>query len=119
MPQPRLQKNLILPTPINHTKCGHSQLALQSTRLYDRSSIVIDKIIGLLVALFLLPVWFKLLIFTFILYHLVHLMFRFVQFRGIMSRLMPLPGALGVVADDIVAGLIVNLYVQLMLWIMH
>ena len=96
-----------------------TQFALGSDFLRRRSDIVIDSIAGLLIALFSMPFWFKLLAFGFVLYHFIHFLQRFFMFKGIFARLNTLPGVLAVFVDDMIVGLLVNMFLALMLWIMH
>ena len=39
--------------------------------------------------------------------------------RGVLARMRQLPVVLALFADDIIAGVLVNVFLQLMLWIMR
>ena len=87
--------------------------------LFNRNAIVLDKIIGMFCAFLLVPAKLKILIFGFVLFHCISFGQQFVQFRGYAARLSGLPGVLGIISDDIVAGVLVNGFLHLMIWIVH
>ena len=86
---------------------------------YDKSTIIIDRILGMICAFLLVPGKLKIMLFGFVLFHVFSLGQYLVQFRGFSRRLSDLPGVLGVVADDILSGVLVNVFLQLMIWIVH
>ncbi len=98
---------------------GLIEIALRKGVPPDRTAIVLDRVVGLHIALLFLPVWLKLIVFAVVCFNLVSMASRVVQFRGFLARLPHLPGSLGIVSGDVVAGLVVNLFLHLMLWIMH
>lgn len=71
----------------------------------DDRRIVIDEIAGFLLAMLLLPVTFRTLTLGFIL-------FRVYDIWKPVSRLEKLPGGFGIMADDLLAGLLANLTVR-------
>lgn len=72
----------------------------------DHKFIVIDEIEGFLIAMFLLPRTLSFVIAGFIL-------FRLLDIAKPFSRFERLSGGLGVMADDIIAGLMTNILLQL------
>jgi len=98
---------------------GLIEVALRKGVPTDRTTIVLDRVVGLHIALLWLPVWLKLAVFAVVCFNLVSMASRVVQFRGFLARLSDLPGSLGVVSGDVIAGIVVNLFLHLMIWIMH
>ena len=96
-----------------------TQFALGTESLRKNSAIVLDNIFGLLVALLFMPFSVKLLVFGVVLYHVIHFLHHFFTVRGVLARMRQLPVVLALFADDIIAGVLVNVFLQLMLWIMR
>ena len=71
----------------------------------DPSQIVFDEFVGCLFTFFMIPVSYKAFILGF-------LLFRFFDITKIMdiNKVEKYPGALGILADDIAAGLSATLY---------
>jgi phosphatidylglycerophosphatase A len=74
----------------------------------DNSKVVIDEVAGMLVALLLIPVKLPYVIIALILFRF----FDIVKPLGIRS-LEKLPSGLGVMADDVLAGVYANIILQL------
>lgn len=85
---------------------GRAEVAFGET---DSQRIVVDEIVGQWIALAFLPrsVWF--IVGAFVL-------FRALDIWKPWRRLEELQGGIGVVADDVVAGLIANLCLQALRW---
>ena len=81
---------------------------------HDSGKIVIDELLGMLVALFLLP--HKLLYYT-----LSLILFRFFDIVKplFIRKLEKLPSGWGVMADDLLAGIYANLAVQILVLILR
>lgn len=78
----------------------------------DSGKIVIDEVSGILIALFLLPANFGVIIIAFFLFR------GFDMFKvAPADRLQNLKGSAGVMLDDIMAGLYTNLCFHLALWL--
>lgn len=87
---------------------AQSYLQIQSTESQDPSEVVVDEMLGILIALVWLPMnW-------------IAISLSFVIFR-LLDILKPFPiswfdkngkGGLGIVADDVVAGILTNVIVQ-------
>jgi phosphatidylglycerophosphatase A len=73
----------------------------------DPPQIILDELLGYLVALFLIPFNLKNVIFSFIL-------FRFLDIKKplYLKNIQNLPGGIGIALDDIVAGVITNIIMQ-------
>lgn len=82
-----------------------SGIAERDYGVIDDRRIVIDEIAGLLLAMLLLPVTFRTLALGFVL-------FRVYDIWKPVSRLEKLPGGFGIMADDLLAGLMANLTVR-------
>lgn len=73
----------------------------------DPSQIILDEFLGYLVAVFLIPFSLKNVLLSFFL-------FRFFDIRKpfFISKLQVISGGAGVLADDIAAGIMTNLFLQ-------
>ncbi len=78
----------------------------------DSKRIVIDEIIGFLIAMFLIPFKFKFILVAFIVFRVIDILKPFP-----LRRLEKLPGGWGVMCDDLLAGVYANLIIQaIRLW---
>jgi phosphatidylglycerophosphatase A len=77
----------------------------------DSSRIVIDEVAGMAIGLLFVPVEWKYLVASFIL-------FRFFDISKILyvRRLEVLPGGWGVMGDDVLAGVYTNIILQIILY---
>ncbi len=73
----------------------------------DSKRIVIDEIIGFLIAMFLIPFKLKFILVAFIVFRVIDILKPFP-----LRRLEKLPGGWGVMCDDLLAGVYANLIVQ-------
>jgi phosphatidylglycerophosphatase A len=77
----------------------------------DPAHVVVDEVAGMLVTLFLVPVgWFGVLG-AFLLFRIADIVKPFPA-----NRLERLPGGLGIMADDVMAGVYANLALRLCIW---
>lgn len=83
-------------------------------RRRDARQIVIDDVCGLLIALFLIPFSYKNLIVVFLLFRVIDIFKPFP-----IKRAEALSGSLGIMADDILAGIYANLLFRLALHFLH
>lgn len=97
------------------TVCGATAIAIWASDIMevefgekDSGKIVIDEFIGYFITMFLLPFRVKYIIIGFILFRI----FDIIKPYPIRS-LQNLPGGLGIVADDFVAGIYSNILIQL------
>jgi phosphatidylglycerophosphatase A len=79
-------------------------------------AIVLNKVLGLLIAFWAVALRWKVMIFGFVLFHVIDY-FLPTFFRKIFDRLSALPGILGVISRDVIAGLLVNMLLILILWV--
>lgn len=78
----------------------------------DPGEVVIDEFVGMLVALFWLPLTWKTMVVAFILFRVFDILKPFPA-----KRLESLPGGFGIMVDDIVAAFYANLCMHLLLWL--
>jgi len=90
-------------------------IAILSAQIYqeemgghDRQEIVIDEVIGFLIAMTWLPMTWKSLLTGFLLFRVLDILKPFPI--GYLDK--KVPGGLGVVIDDVVAGIIASLILQ-------
>ena len=76
----------------------------------DARYIVIDEISGMFLSLIFIPYDIKLVILAFILFRILDALKPFP-----LDRLQSLPGSIGIMSDDIVAGLYTNIILQVAL----
>ena len=81
------------------------------------SVIVLDKVLGMMLTFFLIPLKFKLMLFGFILFHAINLLRPYVFSKNLGQRIDDLPLGLGIIAGDLVSGLMSNIILQLMVWV--
>ena len=89
-----------------------SDLAEQSIGEKDPSCIVIDEVSGVMIAFFMLPFSWPVVFTGFFLFRAFD-MFKIYP----VNKFEPLPGGVGVMMDDIVAGLYTNVTMHLALWL--
>ena len=82
----------------------------------DPSTVVIDEVAGLLVALYLLPITWMTLVAGFFLFRLFD-----IWKPGLIRKVEALRGGIGIVLDDLMAGVLANLIIRLGLgiWGVH
>lgn len=76
----------------------------------DAGCIVIDEVSGMLLSLIFIPYDIKLVIMAFILFRILDALKPFPS-----DRLQNLTGSIGIMSDDIVAGLYTNIILQVVL----
>jgi len=76
----------------------------------DARVIVIDEVVGMLLCLLFMPYHIKLVVMAFILFRILDALKPFPA-----GRLEKLKGGLGIMGDDIIAGLYTNIILQLVL----
>jgi phosphatidylglycerophosphatase A len=81
---------------------------------HDPSCVVIDEVAGIMIAFFLLPLNLPVLITAFFLFRAFD-MFKIYP----ANRFESLKGGLGIMADDIVAGLYANILMQIAIRVIH
>jgi phosphatidylglycerophosphatase A len=88
-----------------------AERAERSARCKDPSFVVIDEVVGMLVALFALPLRAGELLAALLCFRLFDIAKPFP-----LRRLEALPGGWGVMLDDLVAGVYANLAVRIGIW---
>jgi len=92
-------------------------ISAEAEKIYnkkDDSRIVIDEIVGMWVSLILLPYKIKILLAAFVLFRIADVIKPFY-----IRDSQKLPGGWGVVLDDVFAGILTNLILQIALRIFH
>jgi phosphatidylglycerophosphatase A len=85
-----------------------------------KANIMLDKVPGLFIALWVLPVsleYWKLYVFALALYQVISFLEPYVTIKGSKRRLSDLPSVFGVVLDDVLFGLFVHVLVRISLFI--
>lgn len=88
-------------------------LATKAEKLFNKKDarcIVIDEVLGMLLSLMFMPYDIKVVIIAFILFRIFDTLKPYPA-----GRLQNLPGSLGIMSDDIVAGLYTNVILQVAL----
>jgi len=89
-----------------------SDLYEQEFQRHDRPEVVIDEMAGFLVSMCLLPLAPRVLLAAFVLFRLLDMLKPFpISFFD-----KNVPGGYGVVVDDVVAGMITNVFLQIVVW---
>jgi phosphatidylglycerophosphatase A len=95
---------------------------LSSTDEYDccrvARAIVFDKIIGAMIALAGVSLRWRVVIFGFLLFHFINTVQPFYWYRKIIRQFERLPGVFGILVGDILSGLLVNIFLHLIAWVM-
>lgn len=84
--------------------------AARAMGVKDPPAVVIDEVAGMMISLALLPVTWKLYLAGFLLFRILDI-FK----PGPIRRLERLSGSAGIMADDLLAGLLTNLLLQVVL----
>ncbi|MCX7919763.1 MAG: phosphatidylglycerophosphatase A [bacterium] len=84
-------------------------IAEQQFHQKDCPKIVIDEIIGYLIAMFLNPFRVKYIVISFVIFRIIDII---KPYPGRQSQ--KLSGGLGIVADDVIAGIYTNVLLQIM-----
>lgn len=77
----------------------------------DSSHVVIDEIAGMCLSLLLVPVTIATVVTAFVLFRIFDIWKPFY-----IRRMEALPGGVGVMADDLLAGLYTNMILQVLIW---
>jgi len=89
-----------------------SEIYQRQTGAKDPSEVVIDEVAGFWVAICLVPVTWKILVVAFILFRFLDILKPFPI--GYIDK--KVSGGAGIVLDDVVAGLIVNIFLHTMIY---
>lgn len=82
------------------------------------NAIVVDKIIGAMIALAGVPLRWRVVIFGFVLFHVVNTVRPFYWYRKLLNHLERLPGVFGVLLGDLLSGVLVNVFLHVIAWVM-
>jgi phosphatidylglycerophosphatase A len=87
------------------------------TDRFPIKNIVLNKIVGGMVVLIGVPLKWRIVIFGFVLFHVLDWIKPFPWYRKIFSRIESMPGVFGVVGAEVFSGILVNAFLQLIIWI--
>ena len=73
--------------------------------------------LGILVTLLFIPFKLKLIIFGFVLFHGGIFILHLLQAQGFVKELTMLPVSLQNIVDDVAVGVLANVFMHLMVWI--
>lgn len=82
-------------------------------------TVVLDKIIGVMISLLFLPLSWRIIIFSFCLFHIINRLQPIIFYRRLVRYINRLPGAIGILGADILSGVLVNFFIQLIAWVME
>jgi len=83
------------------------------------SVIVLDKVWGMFVAFAYIPLQWKLMLVGFVLFHMINFLRPILFCKTLGKRIDELPFKLGIIVGDLISGLICNIFLQLIVWIME
>ena len=95
----------------------HGALHFQTDK--DSSYLVLDRVLGFFIAFLGIQLTLKFFFAGFVIFHLVGVLRPFIFNRIGPLDLRTLPGVLGVITGDILAGAVVNIFLRLVLWLAH
>lgn len=94
------------------------QCTIFANREKAQDIIVLDKIIGVMIALAGVSLRWRIIFFGFLLFHLLNTVKPFLWYRKVLRRVDHLPGIFGILGSDILSGVVVNIFLQVMAWVM-
>lgn len=86
-----------------------AEIVEQDEKTHDLPKVVVDEILGMIIAVVWLPLTWQTLVYGFVLFRFFDILKPFPI--GMLDKKMK--GGVGVVADDVAAGIIVNIILQL------
>lgn len=94
------------------------QGALQFNPERAQRAIVLDKILGVMIAFVGVGLRWRVIIFGFILFHILNTIKPFMFYRKTVCYIEKLPGILGILGAEILSGFLVNLALRVIAWVM-
>lgn len=94
------------------------QVALQVDLENSKKFIVLDKVIGAMLALAGISLRWRIVIFALILFYIINTLKPFYYHKKISSYIERLPGVAGVLGVELLSGLSVNLFLRVIAWVM-
>jgi len=80
--------------------------------------VVLDKIVGVMIALAGVPLKWRVIFFGFILFHILNAVQPSNWYRKIVRSIEKLPGLFGIFGAELFAALLVNISLRLIAWVM-
>jgi len=81
-------------------------------------TIVLDKVIGVMIALAGVPLRWRVIIFGFLMFHVLNTLKPFFWYRKVIRRVERVPGILGVLGADVLSAALVNVFLHTIAWVM-
>jgi phosphatidylglycerophosphatase A len=81
-------------------------------------AIVLDKMVGVMIAFIGIQLRWRVIFFGFLLFHFLNFIRPFHWYKRIEEVLEKFPGVLGIFLGDILSGVLVNLFLRLIAWVM-
>lgn len=91
-------------------------LALGFITEKDKSTIIINKTVGMFFVFWGIPLRIKFVVTGFILFHILSFFAPFIFYKIFNKRIESLPVHLGPMAGDILYGIACNLFLQFLIW---
>jgi phosphatidylglycerophosphatase A len=92
--------------------------ALRAKPEIAKDSIVLDKIVGVMIALAGVSLRWRIVIFGLILFHVLNTLRPFWFYRSVVRHIERIPGSIGVFGADLLSGALVNVFLHLITWVM-
>jgi phosphatidylglycerophosphatase A len=94
------------------------QGALQFDPERAKRAVVLDKIVGVMIAFVGINLRWRVIIFGFILFHILNTLKPVLFYRKLVNFIEKFPGVLGILGAEILSGFLVNLTLHLVAWVM-
>lgn len=83
-----------------------------------KRAVVLDKLVGMMIAFVGVGLRWRVLFFGFVLFHLLNTLRPFIFYRKVIRYIERLPGVLGILGAEVLSGLIVNFLLHVIAWVM-
>jgi hypothetical protein len=81
------------------------------------SEIVLDRIVGLTIAFWAIPIHWKLMVVSFFAFHLINFFRPFFFYKILEEKIEKFSFALSIIIGSIISGVLLNLFMRLVVWI--
>lgn len=94
------------------------QSALKREQPISPHAIVIDKMVGVMITFIGIQLRWRVIFFGFLLFHFLNYLQPFSWYKRIIGALEKFPGVFGILLGDILSGVLINLFLRLIAWVM-
>ena len=86
---------------------------------YDRTmnTMVLDKILGVMIAFAFVPIRIKIVCFGVLLFHILNTIQPFELYRRVIHYMEKMPGLLGLFLPEVFSGVLVNIFIKTIIWV--